>query len=117
MAAAAAEIAATGDKPPDRYLNRELSWRDFNARARAEAGGVPRPERAKFLASFSQNLDEFFQVRVAALKAQVPGAVGALSPDGRTSAQQLPDTRARIDLLLLRLQASFLDQVAPGLAA
>ena len=52
-----------------RYLNRELSWLDFNARvlALAEDPLVPILERAKFLAIFSQNLDEFFQVRVAGL--------------------------------------------------
>src|SRR5262245_16462124 len=108
MAAATAEdIAAQGEQPPARYHNRELSWLDFNERvlALAEDERVPLLERAKFLAIFSQNLDEFFQVRVAALKDQVAGEVGALSPDGRTSAQQLLDIRDRIDLLLPRLQA------------
>src|SRR5262245_34845109 len=118
MAATAEDIAALGEEPPARYYNRELSWLDFNERvlALAEDERVPLLERAKFLAIFSQNLDEFFQVRVAALKDQVAGEVGALSPDGRTSAQQLLDIRDRIDLLLPRLQACFLDQVAPGLA-
>ncbi len=119
MAAAADEIAALGEEPPVRYLNRELSWLEFNGRvlALAEDQRVPLLERAKFLAIFSQNLDEFFQVRVAALKDQVAGEVGALSPDGRTSAQQLLDIRDRLDLLLPHLQACFLDQVAPELAA
>jgi polyphosphate kinase len=119
MAATAEEIAALGEEPPARYRNRELSWLDFNERvlALAEDERVPLLERAKFLAIFSQNLDEFFQVRVAALKDQVAGEVGALSPDGRTSARQLLDIRDRIELLLPRLQACFLDQVAPGLAA
>jgi polyphosphate kinase len=119
MAAAAEEIAAPGEDPPVRYLNRELSWLEFNGRvlALAEDQRVPLLERAKFLAIFSQNLDEFFQVRVAALKDQVAGEVGALSPDGRTSAQQLLDIRDRLDLLLPHLQACFLDQVAPKLAA
>jgi polyphosphate kinase len=121
MAATSEEIAALGDGPPAvaRYRNRELSWLDFNERvlALAEDERVPLLERAKFLAIFSQNLDEFFQVRVAALKDQVAGEVGALSPDGRTSAQQLLDIRDQVDRLLPRLQVCFLDQVAPGLAA
>ena len=119
MAATSDEIAAVGDEPPVRYRNRELSWLDFNERvlALAEDERVPLLERAKFLAIFSQNLDEFFQVRVAALKDQVAGEVAALSPDGRTSARQLLDIRDRIELLLPRLQVCFLDQVAPALAA
>jgi polyphosphate kinase len=121
MAATTEEIAALGEQPParPRYRNRELSWLEFNERvlALAEDERVPLLERAKFLAIFSSNLDEFFQVRVAALKDQVAGEVGALSPDGRTSAQQLLDIRDRVELLLPQLQACFLDQVAPGLAA
>ena len=76
-----------------RFLNRELSWLDFNARvlALAEDAGVPLLERAKFLAIFSQNLDEFFQVRVAGLKDQVAAGLAATTPDGRTPAQQLLD--------------------------
>ncbi len=70
-----------------RYLNRELSWLDFNARVLALAADphVPLLERAKFLAIFSQNLDEFFQVRVAGLKDQVAAGVTATTP-GRAHA-------------------------------
>ena len=66
----------------ERLLNRELSWLDFNARvlALADDRDVPLLERAKFLAIFSQNLDEFFQVRVAGLKDQVAAGLGARHP-------------------------------------
>jgi len=101
-----------------RYLNRELSWLDFNARvlALADDPEVPLLERAKFLAIFSQNLDEFFQVRVAGLKDQVAAGVGATSPDGRTPAQQLYEIRERVEGLLARQEEIFLQRVAPALA-
>ena len=101
-----------------RYLNRELSWLDFNERvlALAEDERVPLLERAKFLAIFSQNLDEFFQVRVAGLKEQVTAGIGSPSPDGRPPAQQLIEVRARVEALVRRQQRLFLDSVAPALA-
>ncbi len=121
MAASADDIdAVVDDDPPSpvRYRNRELSWLDFNERvlALAEDRRVPLLERAKFLAIFSQNLDEFFQVRVAALKDQVAAGIGGASPDGLSPAQQLLDIRDRLEILLPRMQATFLDRVAPELA-
>jgi polyphosphate kinase len=101
-----------------RYLNRELSWLDFNARvlALAEDPAVPLLERAKFLAIFGQNLDEFFQVRVAGLKDQVAAGLITTSPDGRTPAQQLLEIRERVEGLVERHERTFLEQVAPELA-
>jgi polyphosphate kinase len=112
-------LTTEGEPFRERYRNRELSWLDFNERvlAMAEDRRVPLLERAKFLAIFSQNLDEFFQVRVAGLKDQVAAGVATTSPDGRTAAQQLLDIRDRLDKHLPRMQAVFLDQVAPALAA
>ena len=84
------------DEPP-RYINRELSWIDFNERvlSLAEDERVPLLERAKFLAIFAQNLDEFFQVRVAGLKDQVAAGLTNTTPDGRTPGQRkwTPDMR------------------------
>ncbi len=77
------------EPPPDLgsralYLNRELSWLEFNARVLAEADNeaVPLLERLKFHAIVSSNLDEFFMVRVAGLKQQLTGEVDEIGPTG-----------------------------------
>src|SRR5262245_59038651 len=94
----------------ERFLNRELSWLDFDTRVLvlAEDPAVPLLERAKFLAIFSQNLDEFFQVRVAGLKDQVAGEVTRLTPDGRTPGQQLDEIRERVTKVTVRAESVFL---------
>ncbi len=78
---------------PKYYFNRELSWLEFNRRVLAEAldKRTPLLERLKFMAIFSSNLDEFFMVRVAALKQQVAAGVTKLTADGRTPKQQLKE--------------------------
>jgi polyphosphate kinase len=83
--------AETADLPDDRYLNRELSWLDFNARvlALAEDESQPLLERAKFLAIFSSNLDEFYMVRVAGLKRRDETGLSVRSADGLTPREQL----------------------------
>lgn len=75
----------------ERQLNRELSWLDFNRRVLSLAGeaGIPLLERVKFIAIASSNLDEFFQVRVAALHDQVAADIVTATPDGRTPLEQL----------------------------
>ncbi|MFN6498449.1 MAG: polyphosphate kinase 1 [Nostoc sp. DedQUE01] len=80
------------------YLNRELSWLEFNGRVLHEAcdDRTPLLERLKFLGIFNSNLDEFFMVRVAALKQQVEAKVTLLTPDGRTPQQQLDDIRSTL---------------------
>jgi polyphosphate kinase len=99
------------------YLNRHLSWLDFNERvlAIAEDASLPLLERVKFLAIFATNLDEFFQVRVAELDEQVDAGITVPSPDGLTPAEQLDLVRARSRELAARHQRTFLDQIAPGL--
>ena len=83
---AASRLRAVGTREDRRFLNRELSWLDFNARvlALAEDETVPLLERAKFLAIFAENLDEFFQVRVAGLRDQLAAGLsvtrGELEP-------------------------------------
>ena len=85
-------------KAPFPYLNRELSWLEFNARVLLEARDERNPllERVKFLAIFADNLDEFFQVRVAGLRQQVEAGKAARSPDGRTADEQLAAARERV---------------------
>jgi polyphosphate kinase len=104
--------------PERRYLNRELSWLDFNARvlALAEDPDTPLLERVKFLAIFSQNLDEFFQVRVAGLKERVAAGVTRRSVDGMTASEQLEAILARARDLTVRADEVFLGPVCRALA-
>jgi polyphosphate kinase len=101
-----------------RYLNRELSWLDFNARvlAQADVPTTPLLERAKFLAIYGQNLDEFFQVRVAGLKDQVAAGLGVTTPDGLTPDEQLATIRERVLDLTRHQERIFLEEIVPALA-
>jgi polyphosphate kinase len=85
-------------EPHERYLNRELSWLDFNKRvlALAENEDVPLLERTKFVAIFNDNLDEFFQVRVAGLMEQVAAGVRSGPPDGMGPRETLEAIRERV---------------------
>lgn len=116
---AVADDAALDTGSADRFFNRELSWLDFDARVLALAGDpvVPVLERAKFLAIFASNLDEFFQVRVAGLKDQVYAGVDAVSADGRTAVEQLEAIRAEVVALVRDQDRLYLDEVVPALEA
>jgi polyphosphate kinase len=104
---------------PQYYLNRELSWVEFNHRVLHEAFD-PRTlllERLKFMAIFSSNLDEFFMVRVAALKQQVEAQVHKLSPDGHTPEAQIEAIGERLRPLIQQQDHHFEQVLRPQLAA
>src|SRR5438128_10483958 len=101
-----------------RFLNRELSRLDFDERvlAMAEDPHLPLLERVRFLAIFSQNLDDFFQVRVAGLKEQVLASVAVASPDGMTPLEQLKAIRGRVEGLVERQTGLYNAGIVPALA-
>ncbi|MDV7244776.1 RNA degradosome polyphosphate kinase [Rhodococcus oxybenzonivorans] len=105
--------------PEDRYLNRELSWLDFNSRvlALAEDTSLPLLERAKFLAIFASNLDEFFMVRVAGLKRRDETGLSVRSADGLSPREQLSLIAKRTQEISDKHARVFLDSVRPALAA
>jgi polyphosphate kinase len=103
----------------DRFINRELSWLAFDDRVLqlASERGIPLLERAKFCAITTTNLDEFFQVRVAALKDQVAAGVNEPTVDGRTASHQLAEIRDRAHELVAHQESVYLDELVPELAA
>ncbi len=101
----------------ERFLNRELSWLDFNERVLqlATEPGIPLLERAKFCAITCTNLDEFFQVRVAALKDQIIAGVDRPGADGRSPAQTLAEIGQRVLEHVERIDSAYVDHLVPAL--
>jgi polyphosphate kinase len=106
---------------PECFINRELSWLEFNLRVLEEAENPDNPllERLKFLAIFSSNLDEFFMVRVAGLREQAFGesAPQDYSPDGMTPLSQLDAIASRTQELVARQYRCLRESIAPALEA
>ena len=119
--ALASAAGGAGDiaTPSGRYLNRELSWLDFNARVLQLASDedIPLLERLRFCVIAAGNLDEFFQVRVASLKARVADGRVERSFDGLTPQAQLAGIRSQVEQLQSRLEATLLEEILPTLAA
>jgi polyphosphate kinase len=115
---AATPAAVADELPDDRYLNRELSWLDFNARVLALAAdnSLPLLERAKFLAIFASNLDEFYMVRVAGLKRRDEMGLSVRSADGLTPREQLRRIGEQTQQIATQHARVFLDSVRPALA-
>jgi polyphosphate kinase len=103
---------------PSLYLNRELSWLDFNDRvlALAEDPEIPLLERVKFCAIYTTNLDEYYMVRVAGLQDQIEAGVENPSQDGLTPSQTIERIRVRVREQGRRLTACFEGQLRPALA-
>jgi polyphosphate kinase len=104
---------------PSLYLNRELSWLEFNRRVLHEAldPRTPLLERLKFLAIFSSNLDEFFQVRVAGLKQQLAAGIVERTADGMTPEDQLRSISTVVRELVDQHRRALEEEVLPALAS
>src|SRR5258706_7553977 len=103
---------------PEHFINRELSWLEFNQRVLDEAmdPGNPLLERVKFFCITSSNLDEFFEVRVAGLKQQVESEVAERSLDGLTPAETLRLIRERVRRMVDQQYVCWREQLRPALA-
>jgi polyphosphate kinase len=113
------EKPAIEQLPEDRFLNRELSWLDFNARVLALADDPETPllERAKFLAIFASNLDEFYMVRIAGLKRRLSAGLPMRGGDRSSLRNQLELITERAAELVTRHAAGFAEEVRPKLSA
>jgi polyphosphate kinase len=103
---------------PAHFLNRELSWLEFNGRVLAEAQNpaVPLLERVKFFSIFSSNLDEFFEVRVAGIKQQIESEVVERSVDGRTATEKFQAIHKRVRQLVEEQYECWRNELMPALA-
>ena len=104
---------------PELYINRELSWIEFNRRVLEEAEDNRHPllERVKFLSIFETNLDEFIMIRLSGLKDQIVAHVTTLSPDGRTAEEQLAAVREHLAPLVQEVRRCWRNELLPLLEA
>src|SRR5512132_3502813 len=102
---------------PEYFLNRELSWLEFNQRVLDEALDARNPllERVKFFCITSSNLDEFFEVRVAGLKQQIESDVVERSNDGKTASETLRAIRKRVRAMIDQQYRCWREELVPAL--
>ena len=103
---------------PEYYINRELSWLQFNKRVLDEAldQSLPLLERAKFVSIFASNLDEFYMIRVSGLRRQLAGGVLEAPADGMSPAEQLAAIGKRVTPMLETVATCWADDIRPKLA-
>ena len=116
---AATDSRSTFGLDPAQYINKELSWLEFNQRVLDEALDNRHPllERVKFLSIVSTNLDEFFMIRVAAIKEQLLAGIVEYSPDGKAPAEQLKAIHRRASRMMEDMRACFWTDLHPKLKA
>lgn len=110
--------AVNPELPEDRFLERELSWLDFNQRVLelAEDASAPLLERINYAAIFASNLDEFFMVRVASLKRRIATGIAVPSPSGLSPQEVLQEISDRTRILQERHAKLFIEQLTPLMA-
>jgi polyphosphate kinase len=103
---------------PGLYINRELSWIEFNRRVLEDAADPRHPllERVKFLSIYNSNLDEFYMIRISGLKEQLQSGVSEAAPDGLTVSEQVQAIRRALEPLTIEQRALFNQEISPGLA-
>lgn len=113
----AMKTPAKANKSPARFLNRELSWLEFNHRVLEEARNPQNPllERLKFFCIVSTNLDEFFEVRVAGIKQQIESDIVERTMDGLTASENFRAITQRVRPMVADLYACWREQLRPGL--
>src|SRR3954462_8451425 len=103
---------------PENFINRELSWLEFNRRVLEEAQDATQPllERVKFLTIFSSNLDEFFEIRVAGIKQQIESETSDVGPDGLSPTETFNAIQRLAHELVAIEYALWNDDIVPALA-
>src|SRR5215467_1905028 len=114
-----ADLSVAAERPSSRFLNREASWLDFDERVLgvADRRSLPVLERAKFFAIFSDNLDDFFQVRVGSLRMRLEAGVSSSGSDDESVQDRLGKINERVQELAAARDVAFSSRLVPDLAA
>src|SRR5438552_15941792 len=113
-----AEAPAKKFSASENFINRELSWLEFNRRVLEEAQDATQPliERVKFLTIFSSNLDEFFEIRVAGIKQQIESETSDVGPDGLSPTETFNAIQPTAHEMVATEYALWRDELMPALA-